>query len=487
MLPVVSPALRPIARFTSARYHGRVMNEPAAPAPLTTSPTAGERALVARWAELRFDPEPLRRLPGGPLTVVFRGWPNSGPGPDFRDAILADARGELRRGDIELHQRVGDWWQHGHQRDPAYNNVILHVVGGPPDAGPVILESGALVPSFVLRPSASDIMAPADSCRDAAAGRTPEDLLTLLDRAGDERFESKTGVFEGELAAGADPGEVIYTGLLAALGYAANVRPMRDLAARLPLATIEGYCAGKPEAQAVRLAEGLLLGAAGLLPAGAHSDTPAEEYLTEIYTVTGSERLAGLTGGTLGWTRRGVRPDNTPPRRLAGLARLIARTHRRGMIEALLECLQQGTPEEGARAVEALLTVPPEGFWGERSDYGSRIPRRALIGAERARTMLVDVVLPFARAAGNCTADGELSSRALTVFRNVPNLGSNAVTRRLLDQIDPAKTLRRHLTARRQQGMLHLWRTSCAHRLCGFCPIAGAAAGDPPVVSDGSR
>lgn len=426
-------------------------------------------------------------MPGGPLTVVFRGWPNSGPGPDFRDAILADARGELRRGDIEIHQRVGDWWHHGHHRDPAYNDVVLHVVGGPPDAGPVVLESGALVPSFVLRPATSDAWAPVDSCRDAAAGRTPETLLALLDRAGDERFEWKAGVFEGELAAGADPGEVVYAGLLAALGYAANVRPMRDLAARLPLATVEGYCAGKPEVHAARLAEGLLLGAAGLLQAGALPDTPAADYLAEIHAVTGRERLAGLTGGTLGWTKRGVRPDNSSPRRLAGMARLIARTHRSGLVEALLECVQRGTPEEGARTVEGLLTVSAEGFWGERSDYGSRIPRAALIGAERARTLLVDVVLPFAHAAGNSTDDRELSSRALAVYHSVPGLGSNAVTRRLLDQIDPAKTLRRHLMARRQQGLLHLWRTSCAHRLCGSCPIAGAAAEDSPVVSGGSR
>ncbi|WBL36899.1 DUF2851 family protein [Tepidiforma flava] len=111
---------------------------------------ADEAALASAWAAA---PAGILRLADGrALRVVFPGVPGDGSGPDFRDAIL-DVEGDLVRGDVEVHLRHSGWFAHGHDRDPAYAGVALHVAGendlplaATPHAG------GRRVPLLVLGP-----------------------------------------------------------------------------------------------------------------------------------------------------------------------------------------------------------------------------------------------------------------------------------------------------------------------------------------------
>ena len=87
-----------------------------------------ERALQQRWARGAWPVPILHDDQGRPLRIIHAGRWNFGPGPDFREAQLLGADGRAQRGDIELHLRPSGWNQHGHQHDPAYANVILHLV-----------------------------------------------------------------------------------------------------------------------------------------------------------------------------------------------------------------------------------------------------------------------------------------------------------------------------------------------------------------------
>jgi len=71
--------------------------------------------------------QPLKTTAGRTVEVLYSGTENLDSGPDFKDAIIK-LDGTLLKGDIEVHLDASGWYAHQHHTDPAYNNVILHVI-----------------------------------------------------------------------------------------------------------------------------------------------------------------------------------------------------------------------------------------------------------------------------------------------------------------------------------------------------------------------
>ena len=86
-----------------------------------------ERLLAHVWETQAFAAVSLRAIDGQAVEILWRGRKNLDAGPDFLDALIRIG-GRLRDGDVELHVRSSDWRAHGHERDPHYARVILHVV-----------------------------------------------------------------------------------------------------------------------------------------------------------------------------------------------------------------------------------------------------------------------------------------------------------------------------------------------------------------------
>jgi hypothetical protein len=61
------------------------------------------------------------------VKVVDPGQHNKASGPDFFNAKIKIGD-TLWAGNVEIHVKASDWFLHNHQDDPAFNNVILHVV-----------------------------------------------------------------------------------------------------------------------------------------------------------------------------------------------------------------------------------------------------------------------------------------------------------------------------------------------------------------------
>lgn len=79
------------------------------------------------WKHRKFQIHNLNTTSGEHIAVVSVGQHNFNSGPDFFNAQLKIGE-QLWAGNVEIHVKSSDWFLHNHEQDPAYDNVILHVV-----------------------------------------------------------------------------------------------------------------------------------------------------------------------------------------------------------------------------------------------------------------------------------------------------------------------------------------------------------------------
>jgi hypothetical protein len=79
------------------------------------------------WQSKKFELTELRSTNGQLIQILDFGYLNTDSGPDFFNAKIG-LDGFVWAGNLEIHVLSSDWIKHKHQFDPAYRNVILHVV-----------------------------------------------------------------------------------------------------------------------------------------------------------------------------------------------------------------------------------------------------------------------------------------------------------------------------------------------------------------------
>ena len=79
------------------------------------------------WKFKKFDSLNLKTFDGEEITIVNVGQYLELAGPDFFNAQIVIGK-QKWAGNVEIHLKSSDWYVHHHERDEAYENVILHVV-----------------------------------------------------------------------------------------------------------------------------------------------------------------------------------------------------------------------------------------------------------------------------------------------------------------------------------------------------------------------
>ncbi len=100
------------------------------------------------WRWRRFDAQNLATTDGQALEILHPGEPNPHAGPDFFNARIR-LDGTLWAGNVEIHLNASDWLAHRHDHDPAYENVVLHVVLDEDQR--LRRPNGEALPCFTLR------------------------------------------------------------------------------------------------------------------------------------------------------------------------------------------------------------------------------------------------------------------------------------------------------------------------------------------------
>lgn len=391
-----------------------------------------ERLVVELWERQAFDPSALAALG---LSVVYRGVPSDAGGPDYQSALLGSASG-LLRGDVEFHVRSSDWYAHAHDRNPAYNDVILHVVWED-DAGATVRDDGELVPTLALHehghitiPVPHQPALQPHPCVASFAGLSGEAVQHAILAAGTRRFRDRAEHFAIEMAARL-PEEALYTALLESLGYASNRETFRDLAEAVPFAWLQTIDAHHWAAA--------LLDAARLGPPARIAPPAHLPYDT--------------------WRLTRLRPSNHPARRIAGVVHILARLGPHP-IDTLLDVCESARRPADIRRVLMVQGAP-----------------ESVVGQGRADEIVSSVVLPFLGG-----LPGKQSA-PFALYQTYPSPPHNRWTRVMLARLQDAGHSVRPRRAIEHQGLHHLYHHHCRFERTASCPACGSRTNHGPSLS----
>ncbi len=451
-----------------------------------------ERLLQAVWLHQRVRRDQLRTLDGKSLRVLHPGFLSVEGGPDFRGAVVQMDDEPPRSGDVEVDLRPSGWRAHGHYRNPAFRDVLLHViwdaVGVHASACPGKEQPDKLKlelqppPVLTLRNSLDAPLGelslwlerePAKTLPENLRGKcsaplkelSEESRRKLLREAARVRLAAKAAQFQAR-ARHAGWEQSLWEGLFRALGYKHNVWPMQCLAE-----TRQRWTRGDATPFAL---QARLLGLSGLLPAElTRAQAGGDGYLRRVWDCWWRDRdeLGDCALPRAVWKFHGLRPANHPQRRLALAAHWLAA----GDVPAKLErwCAAEAPSRTLPDSLLRILQVVRDEFWSWHWTFRSaRLHKpQPLLGATRVTDLAVNVILPWlwSRAAEgkNHGLRNEIEHR----YFAWPAAEDNAVLRLARQRLLGGAARRFLAGAAEQQGLIQIVRDFCDHSnaICDNC------------------
>lgn len=454
-----------------------------------------EDIVYSIWQRQPWGAFPIRDVKGKLIEILSPGWRGAGPGPDFRDALFRYDGGPVTKGDAEAHVRSSDWLRHGHHRDPAYDDTRLHVVlycdsAKDPrmtSAGGALIEIelGPLCAPIIdnirseteLDPSQADLSLVTGRCGKELTHLGPDGAAKLLDAAGEARLELKSRRYERELAAGKGE-DVLYQGLLEALGYRVYKRQFASLAHCVPLSLLRPIMVDIGRTQRAAVLQGILLGAAGLTPDTLEienlNDPESTAYLLRLKEVWDRYKDRFDPSSILEperWPLKGTRPANYPMGRIAGLAHFLA-AHLDSDLEILFERIigafpADGGPRERKEWKERIATMfaTPEGdYWAWRYVAGGKKQTRArrLISGDRVALFLINVALPFFLARAKTRKNKTAEDALVRMYHKQPATAGNSIVTFMVERLfEKGRAPAGFMNAVRQQGLIQVYNDFC--------------------------
>lgn len=410
------------------------------------------------YESLTFEPHPC--IPDGVTPIVIDpGRYNTNGGPDFSNLKLRI--GSLTwAGNGEIHCHATDWLRHGHQLDPAYNNVLLHIVLQ--DDGPISLQAGT--PPITCRMQINpDLLAIAQQlteapqiprCGEACSQLSEEVQADWFAQLTRERLDKKClqieaamSFFKGDLAA------VTHLFLMRYLGGKVNNDAFEQIARQLSPSILLKH------KTAPLTLEALLLGMGGLLesdPISPEVDQYRERLSEEFTFLAHKYHLSPLPPGTIRMLR--LRPSAFPHRRLAYLAALYYRS-----VNLPGELLRTSSLAH----LEQLLTVTPTDYWQRHYHWGSETDAQlGTIGRATIESIAINVVIPlqYYLTQERDLLGLSLASDSLMSAHDLPAERNSVVRRFVHEGLRPR-------SAYETQALLQLYGSYCEPRRCWLCPV----------------
>ena len=487
------------------------------------------------WQRQLFPANLLVTSEGAPVEVIFPGVINTDGGPDFVDAQLRIGR-VLLCGDVEIHVKSAAWRRHGHDLDPHYNRVILHVALTADESAAALTASHRLVPLVtlegILPPQAIEIWrkdraarssgtaidipclhrvspTPSPDNREREGKVTPELLRAWLSRLGAIRLQRRVDLMEERLHQLIDehqkisyepwrqyrgnpddipspqrrysPGDyahiapweqLLYESICEGFGYAKNPKTFRDLARSLRLEQLRRF-----DLNDTVTMQALLFGTAGLLPSSRSlPEIDSRRYVRLLRRRWRELRpflhIPMLHSGD--WLFFRLRPANFPTARIASLAFLLPSLFGDGSFRRLISAFSAVPGEQMGRTISSGFVFTPDRYWSCHYDFRGIGGKHGIaLGRARIGDLVVNSLIPIALLYARTFGDHRVQEGATSLLACLPPLQENAVSRAIRREFLAGTAL--SLPVLEQQGMLALYGMYCRKNLCEECLLGGTS------------
>ncbi|MBO5180683.1 MAG: DUF2851 family protein [Paraprevotella sp.] len=378
-----------------------------------------EKLLHYVWRHKIFPLAPLYTDTGESVEVIDPGQPNTNAGPDFFNAKIK-FNGTLWVGNVEIHRISSDWFRHGHDCNPAYNNVILHVVETRDTD--VTTADGKTIPQLTLS-------VPEKTREDYETLRTmecyprcAEIILELNDMTVHswlsallcERLAARANrVTERMQALSGDWETAFFITLARNFGFGLNGDSFERWAGVMPLSA-----AAKHRDNLFQL-EALFLGQAGLLapeavPAGCRQEATSDPYFNRLsaeYSYL-AHKFSLTPLSCHEWKYLRLRPQNFPHIRLSQLAQLYY-----GQKASFSRILEITDMEELRKCLQCQATS----YWETHYIFGkSDTQNEKQLTRGSLNLIIINTVIPVLYAYGMQHGNEHLCERAMEWLEELP-------------------------------------------------------------------
>lgn len=273
------------------------------------------------WKFKKFETLNLRTTKKEQITIIKTGDYLELSGPDFFNAQIVI--GEQKwAGNIEIHIKSSDWYVHGHEKDVAYENVILHVVWEHDTE--IFGKNNVEIPVLILKDYVSaetlnnyqSLISPKSwiSCEKQIAQLDEFVFKNWQERLFFERLERKSKFIYDLLEETNQDWEAVLFCLLAKnFGLNTNGNSFLQIARSIPFSII------RKESFEVENLEALLLGTSGLLDFE-REDVYFKDLKIRYFYLLHKYQLEKIYTDPVEFFKH--RPDNFPTIRLSQLASL---------------------------------------------------------------------------------------------------------------------------------------------------------------------
>lgn len=322
-----------------------------------------------------------------PLQIINVGEHNLNSGPDFFNANVKIGN-QFWAGNVEIHIKSSDWYNHKHEYDENYDNVILHVVWIYDTE--IYTQNNTLIPTLELSKIVSENKIAQYqtlfskklkwiNCESQFSSIEQFTLDNWLEVLYFERLEAKSKIIKKLLQEFSNDWEAVLFKLLAKnFGLKVNGEAFLNMANSVDFKIIR-----KEQSKLIQI-ETLFFGQAGFL--NEKNDNAYHHQLQEEYRYLKRKYgLEPLHNGQFQFFR--LRPNNFPTIRLAQLAKLYF-THS-NLFSRILKA-------ESLEDYYQLFSIKITGFWQDHYSFTSRTLKRSKnITKSFIDLLIINTIIPL--------------------------------------------------------------------------------------------